>query len=601
MNPRRIKAFGTGWALAAMAAGCASPMSRIDRSTTELLAETNRRLGQETQDPALGWPAGETPPHYNGSITEKQPPTTNPSSSELTYPPQVEADQVVRRLEYYAQTPPDALALDLRAALAYAVENSREQRFAEEDYLLVALRLLIERHRWGPRFFNDTSVEFLGAGNDGLYDSALLLVNDFRVTQRLPYGGAVSAQFLAQATEDLHLRVAGENVQSADLIFSAEVPLLRGAGLVAQEDIIQAERNVVYAARAFEHFRREFLVDITSEFLDLVIQVEAIRNGEANVQMLEGFERRERALVDSGREPPFQAALAEQATLFARDRLNNQREVYRLSLDRFRVRLGMPEEEMCRIVASSPGLPPPAVNLEEAVRAAMAYRLDLQNRRDLIDDARRGVNNARNALLADLNLAGSVTLPTNDSKDRAGLDFDLQDTSFRVAMVLGLPLDRTIERLDLRQAQIVLERVTRDYEQFRDSVAADVRAAVRNIDRALFSQRLQEENVRVAELRLNSINAAPDRADARDRSEAASDLLQAQDDLLGARRGVQVAILRYLLDSGQLRVAPDGTILPLQGMAFREEPFDAGAPMPPPPPPLPPPPPDPEPQLPLPG
>ena len=92
--------------------------------------------------------------------------------------------------------------------------------------------------------------------------------------------------------------------------------------------------------------------------------------------------------------------------------------------------------------------------------------------------------------------------------------------------------------------------------------------------------------MRVAKLRLDSINAAPDRANARDRSEAASDLLEAQDDLLGARRGVQVAILRYLLDSGQMRVAPEGTILPLQNMALREEPFDAGAPMPPPPPPL---------------
>jgi outer membrane protein TolC len=583
MNPRLITAIA---ACGAISAGCESPMSRIDRSTTELLAETNRRLGQETLDPALGWEPGTTPPAYNGAITDKRPATVNPASSELTFPPEVEADQVVARLEAYAQTPPDALAMDLDAALAYAVEHSREHRFAEEDYLLVALRLLIERHRWGPRFFNDTTVEFLGTGDDGLYDTALDIVNDFRVTQRLPYGGAVSAQFLARATEDLHVRVAGENVQTADLIFSAEVPLLRGAGLVAQEDLILAERSVIYAARAFEHFRREFLVDITSDFLDLVIQLEAIRNGEANVQMLEGFERRERALVESGRDPPFQAALAEQATLFARDRLNDQREVYRLSVDRFRVRLGMPEDLMVRIVPDSPGLPPPAVDLEVAVRAAMVYRLDLQNRRDLIDDAKRGVNNARNAILADLNLAGSVTVPTDDTKDRAGLDFDLDDTSFRVAMVLGLPLDRTIERLDLRQSQIVLERVTRDYDEFRDTVVADVRAAVRNIDRALFSQRLQEQNVRVAEMRLESINAAPDRATARDRSEAASDLLQAQDDLLAARRGVQVAVLRYLLDSGQMRVAPDGTILPLQGMVFREEPFDAGAPMPPPPPPM---------------
>ena len=40
---------------------------------------------------------------------------------------------------------------------------------------------------------------------------------------------------------------------------------------------------------------------------------------------------------------------------------------------------------------------------------------------------------------------------------------------------------------------------------------------------------------------------------------------------------MQVAILRYLLDSGQLRVDHDGPLRPLLGMAIREdEPFDYG-------------------------
>ncbi|MHC4430145.1 MAG: hypothetical protein ACYS0D_16335, partial [Planctomycetota bacterium] len=196
-------------------------------------------------------------------------------------------------------------------------------------YILAVLDLIAERHLWGPRLFNDFSAEIVAAGDDGFYDTSLVLLNELGVTQRLPYGGEVGARFLAAATEDLHTRVSRDNIQTSTLIFEADVPLLRGAGHVAREDLIQAERDVVYATRAFERFRREFLFDITSRFLVLVVQQMEIGNAEQQVRTLEGFEAQERALVKAGRTDPFQAAQAAQRTLFARDSLNSQREQYR--------------------------------------------------------------------------------------------------------------------------------------------------------------------------------------------------------------------------------------------------------------------------------
>ena len=110
-------------------------------------------------------------------------------------------------------------------------------------------------------------------------------------------------------------------------------------------------------------------------------------------------------------------------------------------------------------------------------------------------------------------------------------------------------------------------------------MAVEVRAAVRNIDRALFSVTLQEKNLAASRLRFASLQAAPDRADVRDFTTAASDLLNAQDTYLQARRDVQVAILQYLLDSGQMRINPDGRLRTLEGMEFRDQdPLDFGAP-----------------------
>ncbi len=578
MTPKRTSIWQPTVALLTVAwmSGCSqSPLERIDARTTALLAETNDQLGAATVTPRLDWTVGEKPDKYTGDpLHDYHPPTANPAADELLFTPEGDAESVLKRLEAWAEAPSNAIEMNLTDAVLYAVKNAREYRFAEEDYLLEALLLISQRHLWGPRLSNDTSAEIIAIGNNGLYDSSVRLVNDLRVTQLLPYGGQISASLLASATRDLHQAVAGENVQSLDLLFTLDIPLLRGAGWVAREPLVQAERNVVYAARTFERFRRNFLVDITTDFLDLVLEQQALRNIEQNVKLLERIERREIALMEAGRQPPFQAAEAAQGTLRRRNTLNNAQEAYRFSIDNFKLRLAIPEDQPLIIVASSPGLPVPDVNLDDAVRAAMGYRLDLQTRRDVIDDDRRGVNNARNDLLADLNLAASA-VPTGIIDDTTGVNFDLQDTTYRASLVFGLPIDRTIERSTLRQTQIDLQRSIREYERFRDTVAVAVRAAVRNIDRALFSVTLQEKNLEASRLRLASLQAAPDRADVRDFTAAASDLLDAQDNYLRARRDVQVAILQYLLESGQMRIDPDGRLRMLEGMELREdEPFD---------------------------
>ena len=567
--PRPVAILGLCGAVSIFAGGCESGFQRIDRRTTELLTTSSAALGADAIVPRTAQPSSVALDRGDRDLYRQDVPTVNPSADELTFTPIDElddADAVMQRLEGYSELSSDAVRLDLRGALSYAIRNSREYRFSEEEYVLAGLRLLIERHLWGPRFFNDLQATAVGDADSGSYDSALRLVNEFGVTQRLPYGGEVSARALARATEDLHRRVSGERVQTAELIFSADIPLLRGAGQVAREDRIQAERNLVYAARDFERFRREFLFDIAREFLNLVVQKQAIGNAQNRVQMQEEAEERARALVTAGREPPFGAAQAAQDTLDARDGLNRQQENFRLAVDRFRVRLGMPQEDPVRIETSMFDIPSPKPDLVAAVRAALTNRLDLQNRRDQLDDARRAVENARNDLLPDLDLSGSFSIPTDTDRDRAGLRFDTDESSFIASVTFGLPLDREIERLNVRRAQINLQRASRDFDEFRDTVAVDARASVRDVDRARFSVQLQDQNRTIAKRRVDSIEAAPDRASALERSFAIDGLNRARDDYDRAVRDLQVGILLYLLDTGQLRVQADGAIQLLQGM-----------------------------------
>ncbi len=575
---RAATGFGLCITLLALSA-CDNSMSRIDRDVNALMQRTTADMGGDATAPTAQ-PARES----DGAVSPAGDPnldytseglrTINPSASELRYDPiEDEADDVISRLDTYSEVADDALRLDLDDALAYAIAHSREYQFAEEEYVLAALRLLIERHRWGPRFFDDVTADFVGDANDGLYDSSARLVNEFRITQRLPYGGEVAVRAITAATEDLHQRVAGENVQNADVILEADIPLLRGAGFVAREPRIQAERDVIYAAREFERFRRQFLFDISVDFLDLGVTVRSIENNVRQVESLQQLQTRETALYKSGRNTRFEAALAENSTYEAIDRLNNARERYRLSLDRFKLRLGMPIDQPVVIIPTQIELTAPDTTVNEAVRRSLQYRLDLQTRRDRMDDSQRALANARNGLLPDLNLTGSVTFRTDEDKQRAGFDIDPEETDFRAGVTLGLPLDREIERLNVRQSQVNLERSIREYERFRDSIMIDVRSAVRVIDRSRFSLDIQERNIDIAEQRKASIEADPDAATARDFAEAVNDLLDARDARDFARRDVDVAILGYLLDSGQMRVNAAGQFEPLDGMTILRRDF----------------------------
>jgi len=561
-------------AAALLVMGCQSQMQRIDRNVSELMQQTSREMnaGPGSVPPVSpdkqSTDAEARMDDPNRDYASESLVTINPDASELSYTPLTGIEEVMERFERYDVEPDDAITLDLESALGHAITHSREHRFAEENYILEAIRLLIERHRWGPRFFNEISADVIADADDGLYDSTLEVLNEFRVTQRLPYGGEVAARAVARASEDLHQRVAGEKTQSADIILEADIPLLRGAGISAREPRIQAERNVIYAARDFERFRREFLFDIAVDYLDLVVQQQSIINSERQLESLEQLQERERALYESGRKTRFEAALAENATYEARDRLIGQRERFRLALDRFKIRLGMPIEQFVAITPVELGLPMPATTVDDAVRQGLTYRLDLQTNRDQVDDARRGVAIARNDLLPDLNLTGSATFRTDEERDRAGLRFDAEETDLRAGVQLDLPLDREIERLSVRQATVDLERTVRAYQEFRDSVIINVRSSVRTIERARFSLEIQERNIDIAEQRVASIEADPDRATARDFTEAVNQLSAARDARDAARRDLDVAILRYLLDTGQLRVDADGQLDPPSGMVL---------------------------------
>ena len=76
-----------------------------------------------------------------------------------------------------------------------------------------------------------------------------------------------------------------------------------------------------------------------------------------------------------------------------------------------------------------------------------------------------------------------------------------------------------------------------------------------------FSLDLQERNVQIAQVGLDSINAGPDRVSVLDQTRAISDLQSAKDARDSAAKDLELSIVDYLLQAGQLRINDGGGLL----------------------------------------
>ncbi len=541
-------------------------MSSIDRQIDALVAERSGILGGGAVPPILRRSMDSD--YARAGMHDKLPETNNPSASEISYEPQEqrETEQVQDRLEKYATKGSSVLLITFTDALEIAQRSSREYISAEEDYILSAIRLLIERHLWGPRFFDDVTFSTDYDLGDGSDTAALNVINDLRVTQRLPYGGNVEARLLTQATQQLTGAVGDQYTQSSELALTADIPLMRDAGLIAQEDLIQAERDLIYAARRFERFRREFLVQIASEYFSIIAQQQSIGNQHRSVESRRRSAARQRDLVDAGREPPNEAALAEQNLLTSIDSLNRQRDSLIVSLDSFKIRLGIPVDTEIELAPIDFELIEPAITLSEAATRALIYRLDHHTTKDQLHDARRSVENARNQLLPSLDLSLGASFFNDDTDESQIASFDIDDSRLSAAATLSLPLDRQIERLNLRSSAIRFERAQRELDRERDQIIVDARARVRAIDTARSALSLQERSVEINEFRISELEAKPDTTPAQTLIDAQNDLLSTLNARDAAVRNLRTAILNYLVDTGQMRVTPEGHLDPLEGM-----------------------------------
>lgn len=551
-------------ALGLLTGGCQKWfLDQADREVYQLIESRQRAALGETHSAKLEEESGQTPTGSDMYSFAPHPVDSDvpPMFQKATAPHRGEpsAAEAVDDLELPgAQTGQAELTFTLSDALAYAQRYAREYQTAKEDLYLSALALSLERFLWTPQLSSALSFEFADFGQVRDFDRAMTATATLAAEQRLPLGGTITAQVIDRWMRDL--KVHTTSGETGQVILSADIPLLRGAGWVAYESRYQAERDLIYAVRNFERFRRNFLVDIASDFFNLQALYATVESSQAQVGNLVLDYERSKELVDKGRTLKLEADRARVSLLNARNRVIASQESYGTSLDRFKIRLNIRPETVVELIDGPVELVHPDITEKQAIETALKYRLDLFNSLDAVDDARRNVKISQNNLLPDFNFAGSVALNTDPGKPST-VDYNTERTTWRGLVEFEVPLNRQRERNDYRTSWIDLRRAERAYDQFRDGVKAEVRRATRQIVLARVSIDIQRESISINEFRREHARALFDIgavSSNRDVIEAENNLRNAKNILAQAEADYRITILEFLLSTGTLRVGDDG-------------------------------------------
>jgi hypothetical protein len=463
-----------------------------------------------------------------------------------------------------AESAPAPALMGFEDLVEYAFRYAREYQTRKEDLYLSALDLTLERHLWTPQFIAEVESNFVNYGQVRDFDRAMDTIATVAATQRLPLGGEVSAQLISTFMRDLGRHITSQ--ESSELILAADIPLLRGAGLVALETRFQAERDLIYAVRDFERQRRTFFVDVASDYFDLLVQRQVVKNAEFSVASFLEDSERAKALNEAGRVDILEVQRAEQNLLQSQNDVVREETRFKNLLDQFKIRIGMPVEEPLELVDQDVVVPVPVVTEDEAIETALRSRLDLVTELDRVADAKRVVRVAANQLLPDLDLSGSVVFDTDPEK-LGFYDFTAERATWRGNVTLGLPVNRKLERNEYRRSLIDLRRSKRNYDLQTDTVRQEVRAAVRTFFEAKQSLDIQELNIELATQRREAaaVKFELGLVGNRDKVEAENALRGARDQYAAALARYRVAVLAFRLDTGTLRINEDGMWVEMAG------------------------------------
>jgi outer membrane protein TolC len=461
---------------------------------------------------------------------------------------------------------PPSRILSLAEAVAIATAQSRQYQRRKESLYSIALNLTEERHKYAHRWF--ATIDGAYVNNEESVDddefslaSGLGTRQDFILADGIEISTSLAVDWARYLTGD-----PGTTLGSV-LSASITAPLLGvGAGKRKWEDLVQAERNVLYAIRTFNRFRKTFVVGTVNAYYGVLQQRDTVTNAENNYKRVLKSKERLEMEAKAGRKTRVDVDEAQQEVLTAQSALVSNQERYELALDRFKLRLALPTDADIELdqnelkALEEIGISQPDYTLDEAIETALLQRLDLANTADDIDDVVRNVVLAADGLGTQLNITTNINYSSPGDPETDFQNLRFHEGIYDFGFDADLPFDRKTQRNNYRLALIALEDAQRTYDEFVDNIKLDVRNAYRDQQETADRYNIEKNSLKLAEQRVETNKLLLDAGRVSVRI-----LLQSEDALLLAQNAVTAALvdhleakLNFYKDIGILQVRPDG-------------------------------------------
>jgi outer membrane protein len=446
--------------------------------------------------------------------------------------------------------PPGTPTIPLSKAVATALERNFTVLNSADAVATSRLREGVTRAQFLPK----VTPRYQRSADDSLFG--------LDATQKLPWtGGSVTASALMRST---FAGATGPDVspfpRTSDLRLVLTQPLLRGFGPnAAFYDLRVSRRSREGQERQFEMERQRLAVDVTRSYYQVIQQRQLLAVARQSLDRSESLRKASTARLEVGLVSKLDVYRAELQASQAQESMVRAETSLEAELEHFRTLLGLSPSDALQPEALT--LPEDVVDdiepVEVLTQRALENRLDLLETRDQVGDARRTASLARQNLLPQLDVNLGVTqFGTGTTYGNA---FHSAERQVNLFFSTSYPLERSNEAASRAVAQLDVSSRERTLRQRQLDLEAEVRGAVRELQRIRKSIELQKKGVEVAEQqrRLATLRYQRGLASNFDVVDAEGSLVVARSALVGLLTSYQVARVDLMRVTGTLAVDKD--------------------------------------------
>lgn len=464
--------------------------------------------------------------------------------------------------------------LSMAEAMAMALEQNTNLQVQRINPQVQDLAISVARSGWTPTFFSTVQTQSQTNPPTDIFGGAATITNEqitsqAGVQQLLPWGGASYTLFWNNRRATTNNLFSTFNPQlSTTLGFNFTQPLLRNFRIDGtRQQVLVSRKNREISDVQLQQAIASTLRAVRNAYWDLVYAINNLEVQRQSLELAQQSYRDNRARVEIGTMAPLdivqaeaEVAQREEAVILAEAAIASREDALRALIAN---PADQPDFWTMRIEPSDlPEFTPIAVDVEAAVRTALANRTDLVAARKQLESNDVAIRYFRNQSLPDVNavvnyssfgIAGRQFDLSNEfpprrlDETRRGFGGALGDVfqsaypTWSVQLQVNYPIGASSAEVNLARARLQDQQARKQLEAQELQIATEIRSLARNVQtnakrveatrasRALAEKRLEAEQKKFTAGMTSSFF-----------------VLQAQRDLSQARNQELQAIIDYL-------------------------------------------------------